>query len=329
MSVGFLSTYQKQDVELVGGKAANLGELASHGFPVPPGFVICSDEYATAIAALESGVDRETFREVIDASFLSQEVRDGIEQCHQSLQADRSSTLVYAVRSSATAEDLGDASFAGQHGTFYYVTYDDLIPMIKKCWLSLWSDEAMAYRDTQGIEHHKVLMAVVVQEMIRSDISGVTFTANPLTGTTKEIVTDATWGMGAAIVDGRVTPDHYVLLRQDLTISSRKIANKSHMVSTTRMNDGGRMIAVPHHLRQVPCLDDDQIVAVAKWALEAEEHFGAPQDLEWALRDGTYYMLQSRPITTLLDNVDEEPETRKLVLFKPFAENMGLSEFPN
>ena len=131
-----------------------------------------------------------------------------------------------AVRSSATAEDLGDASFAGQHATYYYADERNLIEMVRKCWASLWSNAAVSYRQSQGIDHAGVMMAVLVQEMIPSDVSGVTFTANPVSGDTQEIVTDATWGMGAAIVDGRVSPDHFIVRRADFAFQRKRIANK-------------------------------------------------------------------------------------------------------
>jgi len=320
MTIAMLSEFTAADVDRVGGKGANLGELIKHGFPIPPGFVVCADEYARVVADLEKGVPPEEMRTVIEAWSPDERFLQDVTSCHDRLQAERKEELVYAVRSSATAEDLGDASFAGQHETFYYVTYADLITMIRMCWASLWGKEAVAYRDTQGIDHHDVHMAVVVQEMIPSEISGITFTANPLTGALNEIVSDATWGMGAAIVDGRVTPDHYVVERESRDITTHRIANKTQMVSTTRVEDGERMLEVPHHLQQISCLSEEQIHEVSEWGLKSEAHFGNPQDLEWAFHDDTYFMLQSRPITTLSD--DEEPEpSAKLVLFKAIAEN--------
>lgn len=163
-------------------------------------------------------------------------------------------------------------------------------------------------------------MTVVVQEMIPSEISGVTFTANPITGTTDEAVTDATWGMGAAIVDGGVSPDHFVVLRENRHVTTQRIANKISMVSTMRQEDDSRMMDVPQHLRNVSCLDDDMLQEVTSWAIKAEDHFQSPQDLEWAIYDGKFYMLQSRAITTLGEE-DDQVETRKLVIFKPVAEN--------
>ncbi|XOV87789.1 MAG: PEP/pyruvate-binding domain-containing protein [Pseudomonadota bacterium] len=321
MSIGFLDEYRATDVDRVGGKGANLGELLGNGFPIPPGFVVCADEYARVIAGVATDGAHGDYRDAIMNWVPSDDFLQAIGECNGRLRSARGSDLVYAVRSSATAEDLGDASFAGQHETYYYVTFEELVPMIRLCWASLWNEEALAYRDTQGISHQSVFMAVVVQEMIPSTVSGITFTANPLTGALDEVVTDATWGMGAAIVDGRVTPDHFVVARDSGAILNQRIANKTMMVSTTRPQNAGRMVDVPQQLQQAACLDDEMVAEVTRWALKAEAHFGKPQDLEWAIVDGTYYMLQSRPITTLGSEAGDPTPTGKLVLFKAFAEN--------
>ena len=299
MTIGLLDEFGRDDIDQVGGKGANLGELVGAGFPIPPAFIVCADEYAEVIAGVAAGSSNDVYVDAVRDWTPSDEFEAELERCHETLQSSRDEPIVYAVRSSATAEDLGDASFAGQHETYYYVTRDELIPMIRACWASLWSDEAVAYRDTQGIEHSLVLMAVVVQEMIPSDVSGITFTANPPNGNRDEIVTDATWGMGAAIVDGRVTPDHYVVARESKEVTSQRIASKREMVSTRRMGDEQRMVRVPQHKWQQSCLSDDDLLIATDWALKSESHFGAPQDLKWAFYGGEYFMLQSRPITTL------------------------------
>lgn len=321
MTVRFLHEVGKNDIDRAGGKGANLGELISSGFPIPPGFIVCADVYREIIARIDLTLPHEAIVSSLLTEALPGDLLEAIESAHQELQVKREDPIVYAVRSSATAEDLGDASFAGQHETYYYVMFPELMPMIRKCWASLWSEQACAYRETQGIEHSGVLMAVVVQEMIPSDISGVTFTANPVTSNSGEIVTDATWGMGAAIVDGRVTPDHYVVKRDDLSIVSQKIANKIYMVSTTRPEEEGRMMDVPQHLRQAACLSEEMISEVTNWAIKSEQHFGKPQDLEWAIHQNHYYMLQSRAITTLGDDDEDERPAKKLVLAKAFVEN--------
>jgi pyruvate,water dikinase len=224
---------RRGDVSIAGGKGANLGELIEAGFPVPPGFVVSAQacevffkaiqlekEYSLINDATPDNLDQRcrTVKRKIEEADFPAGLPDMILAAHEELVKNRSSEIVCAVRSSATAEDLGDASFAGQHATYYYVERDRLLKMIKSCWASLWNPEAVSYRTTQGIDHASVFMAVVVQEMIQSEISGVTFTANPVTGSRNEVVTESSWGMGAAIVDGRVTPDHYVIEREGLKL---------------------------------------------------------------------------------------------------------------
>ena len=218
--VFWLREVGRDDVAVAGGKGANLGALTEAGFPVPPGYVVAAHACnvffekinATAdIAELSSGATNvadicHRLARRIRETDLPAELEADIRTHHDELAAQRGGEVICAVRSSATAEDLGDASFAGQHGTYYYVDDQRLIAMIKNCWASLWTEEAVSYRETQGIDHGSVYMAVVVQEMIKSEVAGVTFTVNPVSGDRTEIVTESSWGMGAAIVDGRVTP---------------------------------------------------------------------------------------------------------------------------
>ena len=297
MTVRSLTEVTTADLAQVGGKAANLGELMAHGFPIPLGFVICADTYADALASIEIDPDLAAIRRRLIEDDFAPHVERDILAAHDQIQAARVKPVVYAVRSSATAEDSGVASFAGQHETYYYVTATNLLDMIRKCWASLWNEAAVSYRRAQGIEHAAVLMAVVVQEMIPSQVSGVTFTANPVTGDSDEIVTEATWGMGAAIVDGRVSPDHFVVRRTDSYVLQKRVANKKLMVSSDMPADQNRMVEVPFHGRQVSSLTDAMLNEVTHWGIKAEAHFGAPQDVEWAVYGEQYYMLQSRPIT--------------------------------
>ena len=228
---------------------------------------------------------------------------------------------MYAVRSSATAEDLADASFAGQHDTYYYVAAESIGLMVKKCWASLWSNAAFSYRHTQGIEHRTVYMAVVVQEMVRSDVSGVTFTADPVSGNNSIIITESSWGMGAAIVDGRVSPDQYLVDKASNKLTSIKISDKKFMVPARLEPDqGARLVEVPANLRRMKSLTDEQVAEIAVLATRAEAHFGSPQDLEWAIQDGQLFLLQSRPITIMGSAEEDEPAGR-YILFKPIAEN--------
>jgi rifampicin phosphotransferase len=325
------------DAGLVGGKGANLGELLRSGFPVPPGFVVCADAYARILEALDLGAELRQLlsvppeesvqrcaiiRERLENEELSRELADLILAAHGRLIENRGRPIVCAVRSSATAEDLGAASFAGQHGTYYYVDAAQLLKKIRQCWGSLWSPEAVSYRATHGIDHASVSMAVVVQEMIASEVSGVSFTANPVSGSRDEVIIESSWGMGAAIVDGRVTPDNYVLERAGLRVRSQRIADKRLMVAA-RLEAGqkARLDEVPNAMRRRESLTPDLLRTVAEWSLKCESHFGKPQDVEWAICEGRFYLLQSRPITVLGREDIGRDIKGKYVLFKPLVEN--------
>ena len=323
---------------LVGGKAANLGAMLAHGFPVPPGYVITAPACKRFFDALDlaedvgklggaSPADAEAAREAIAARIhagaIPAALEDAIASFYATLRERCGEGLVCAVRSSATAEDLGAASFAGQHGTYYYVDEERLIPRIRSCWASLWSREAVSYRAANGIDHASTYMAVIVQQMIPSEVSGVTFTLNPVSGARDEVVVESSWGMGAGIVDGRVTPDRYVLRRDGLALKEQRIAQKRLRVSTTLRKDAvGRVVQVPAEQRQAATLTRDQVVAIARWAVRAEERFGVPQDVEWAVAGGKVHILQARPVTVSgRREFCRNEGGRKLVLFKPLAEN--------
>lgn len=325
------------DAGLAGGKGANLGELVANGFPVPPGFVVSTDAYRRSTEALGleqecHGLDRASHdqlarrchsiqRRIVEAE-LPEALARSILEAHALLVAGRDGGVSCAVRSSATAEDLAGASFAGQHGTYYYVDADRLLEVIRRCWASLWSVEAATYRASHRIPQASALMAVVVQEMVRSEVSGVVFTANPVSGARGEIVIEASWGMGAAIVDGRVTPDRFILHRDGLAIRERRIAEKRFLVrSRVSGPRDARLDRVSLSQQARETLGESQVRAIAELALRCERHFGAPQDVEWAMADGHIHVLQSRPITTLGRREIGHGVKGKWVLFKALAEN--------
>lgn len=336
-SIPRLDEIRAQDSMLVGGKAAKLGELAAQGFPVPPGFVIPAPACRTFLDALDvradllglEGATKATLAETCAAlrrriveTELSASLAEAIQEAHQRLLGERGSALLCAVRSSATAEDLESASFAGQHGTYYYVDGAHLLEMVRRCWASLFSPEAVGYRATHGIPHASVSMAVVVQELVPSDVSGVTFTAHPISGDRGEIVIESSWGMGAAIVDGRVTPDRYVVARSGLVLRERRVAEKRFMVPTQLSEGSGeRLLPVPQDRQRVETLSGAEVRLVAEWSLRCEEVFEVPQDVEWAIAGGRFYVLQSRAITTLGRKEIGEGMAGSYVLFKSLAEN--------
>ncbi len=327
----------RHDVSKAGGKGANLGELAANAFPIPPGFIISTDACLLFFKTISLDSIFNMLRDAgpddiqkhcvkIQEKILNADIPEDLSRiilsAYDELEKQRTRGIICAVRSSATAEDLGDASFAGQHATYYYVSRERLLAMVKHCWASLWNPEAAMYRSTHGIDHTSILMAVVVQEMVLSDVSGITFTANPVSGSKDEIVTESSWGMGAAIVDGRVTPDHYVIEKKSLRLLEKRVADKRFMVPPQiAANTKSRLHEVPHELRKKETLTTSLIETATRWALKAQNHFGSPQDVEWAIAGGEYFMLQSRPITAM-GREDMEPEIQgRYVLFKPLFEN--------
>ncbi|AMQ19164.1 phosphoenolpyruvate synthase [Thermococcus peptonophilus] len=330
----------KEDVPLVGGKGANLGELTRAGIPVPPGFCVTAEAYKYFVenVKLEDGKTlQEWIMEIIsqtnvdDSKQLQEntakirqkiielpmlpEIAEEIERAYKELSARFNKDAVYvAVRSSATAEDLPEASFAGQQETYLDVYgVDDVIDKVKKCWASLWTARATFYRAKQGFDHSKVYLSAVVQKMVNSEKSGVMFTANPVTNNRNEIMINASWGLGEAVVSGSVTPDEYIVEKGTWKIKEKFIAKKEVMVVRNPETGKGTVyVKVADYLgpewveKQV--LTEEQIIEVAKMGAKIEEHYGWPQDIEWAYDkdDGKLYIVQSRPITTLKEEAKAE-----------------------
>ncbi len=301
------------DVGLVGGKGANLGELTVAGLPVPPGFVVTSDAYryavesaglAAKLAALLAGVNAEDPADLTRAAEEAQRLVRTI-----TLPADLSSAILdayhrlgesarVAVRSSGTGEDAGDTSFAGMNATFTNVEGDeDLLVSVVKCWASLYGARVISYRVTRSLDDVPA-MGVIVQEMVPSERSGVMFTADPSTGDTERLVIDAAFGQGEVVVSGEVEPDTYILSKSGPTLLHVRVGTKSFKL--VRGVDGKDF-----HVDLSPdeashrVLSDEQAVELARLGLATEQHYGSPQDTEWAMADGKTYMVQSRPITTL------------------------------
>lgn len=302
-----------------GGKAANLHALLAAGFPVPTGFVVTTAAYeqvvaanrlADPIAGLVSAThpddpdSYETASQAIRALFDRIELPDdsaaAIRAAYARLEAESAPAVPVAVRSSATAEDLPAASFAGQQETFLNVRgADALLAAVTRCWSSLWTARAIAYRARQGISSDAVALAVVVQCMVPADTAGVLFTVNPVTGARDEMVLNATWGLGEALVSGRVNPDSYVVDKATGALKQVEIGDKA--VMTAQDGQGTHEAAVAAELRTRQTLTAEQIAALAEAGRAIETHFGAPQDIEWAIAGDTVYILQSRAVTTLAE----------------------------
>jgi phosphohistidine swiveling domain-containing protein len=300
----------RDDIEQAGGKGANLGELSRAGLPVPPGFVIITDAYRSYVAEHQladkitslaaatddparydnaSGQIRALFSEKV-----SDPLRAEIAAAYTGLGAD----LPVAVRSSATAEDLPEASFAGQQDTYLNVRgLEDLLTAVRDCWASLWTARAMAYRARQGIDPATVSLAVVVQQLVDADAAGVMFTANPSNGRRDEAVISAAWGLGESVVSGSVNTDNLVVRKPNGTVISTETADKA--VMTVRAEQRTHEQPVPAEQRKQPVLSESDAAELAAYGTRIENHYGAPQDIEWARADGQFFLVQSRPITAL------------------------------
>lgn len=305
----------RHDVQSAGGKGANLGELTRAGLPVPPGFVLSTEAYDSFVASHEllpqiinlvSEIDQErpdsyaTASEAITHLILGEAIADEmaskILDAYHRLVGEGADAV--AVRSSATAEDLPTASFAGQQETFLNIKGDKaLLDGIQRCWASLWSARALAYRDRQKIEPSNVSIAVVVQKLIPADSAGILFTANPVSGERDQLLINATWGLGEAIVGGLVTPDSIVVDKTAREIIFRETAQKSTM--TVRTESGTEERDVPSDQRNRQVLDDATALALADLGILIESHYSMPMDIEWAIADGQIAILQARAITTL------------------------------
>ena len=312
------------ELDYVGGKSASLARLALGNFPVPPGFTITTEAYAAfirenalaeKIAPIVKGLNYADFEDlerrteeiralVVNTTFPA-DLRADIEQRYRALGDD---SLV-AVRSSATAEDLPDASFAGQHDTYLDVkTLDGIVDATKRCWASLWTARATSYRHTQRIEHLDVGVAVVIQQMVDADVAGVLFTANPITTATDEAVIDASWGLGEAIVAALVTPDSYIVKLPNLRVKEKTLGSKTvKIVRNPETGVGTVEVAVPEADRGRFCLTDREALELTELGLRVMAFYGGfPQDLEFAIADGKIHLLQSRPITGVEFTWDED-----------------------
>jgi pyruvate,water dikinase len=300
----------RDDIDQAGGKGANLGELTRAGLPVPPGFVIVTDAYrgyvadhqlADKIAALAAPTDDpagyDSASEQIRALF-SDDVSDELRAEIAAAYGELGDEIAVAVRSSATAEDLPEASFAGQQDTYLNVRgLDDLLAAVRDCWASLWTARAMAYRARQGIDPAAVSLAVVVQQMVDAEAAGVMFTANPGNGHRDEAVISAAWGLGESVVSGAVNTDNIVVRKSDGTVVSSETADKAVMtVPAERRTEETR---VPAERRHQPVLSEADAAQLAAYGTRIEDHYGAPQDIEWAREDGKFWIVQARPITAL------------------------------
>lgn len=314
-----------QDVTIVGGKGANLGNLAGAGFTVPPGFTVATGAYAAALDAagiseqvqrLAEGIDYadvaalESATEKIRSAVAGVAIDDALRAEVAEAYAELGDEIYVAVRSSGTAEDTAAASFAGLHDTYLDVCgVDTVLAAIRDCWASMWSARAVAYRHSNGFDHRTSLIAVVVQSMVEAEVSGVMFTANPLNARTDEIVINASFGLGEAVVSGVVTPDEFTLDAATLAVKRTRIGEKQLKIVRNESGPGTVSVPVPQSEAGKPSLTEGQLVELAELGRRVGNHYdGLPQDIEWAFTDDGFAVLQARPITGVDFTWDEGVE---------------------
>ncbi len=344
MPVLWLADVDKNDIPLVGGKGANLGELLRAEIPVPDGFVVDARTFREflektkikdEVYSLLEGLDVEDtdkleevsrkIREIIEKTPMPEEIEREIKEAYRKLCEEEGEEVYVAVRSSATAEDLPDASFAGQQETYLNVKgEDEVVRKVKECWSSLFTPRAIYYRVQKGFRHEDVSIAVVVQKMVNSEKSGVMFTSHPVTGEKKCII-EAVFGLGEAIVSGLVTPDTYVYDREKRKLVEVKIGEKEFMIT----KQDGKTVKVKLDAKKAKerVLSDDEIERLVTLGELIEEHYGKPQDVEWAIEKGKIYIVQSRPVTTIKGKAEkeEESEMEGKILLRGLGASPGIA----
>ena len=336
----------KEDIPLVGGKGANLGEMTQANIPVPSGFIVTSAAYfdflreaklTDKIRSLLEPLDLDDSKKlqqvaneikqmITDATMPSDIARD-IKKAYSKMGGG-----LVAVRSSATAEDLPEASFAGQQRTFLNVQGEDnVVVAVQGCWASLFEPRAIFYRQQQGFDHFKVGLAVPVQKMVESEASGVMFTIEPVTSDPNKFVIEAVFGLGEAIVGGEVTPDLYIIDKKKLKISSRKIGKQAWKLSRNpTADDKESNIQIPlAPLEQTQQkLADEDIFELVKLGKKLEDHYQFPQDIEWAKEGDKLFIVQTRPVTTIKEGAEAESEISAPILLTGDSASPGIASGP-
>ncbi|MBA7649092.1 Phosphoenolpyruvate synthase [subsurface metagenome] len=337
----------KEDVPLAGGKGANLGEMTKAHIPVPPGFIVTANAYydflrqtklINKIRKLLESIDvndskqlqqvAAQVRQIISNATMPPEIAKEIEQAYIKM-----SRGLVAVRSSATAEDLPEASFAGQQRTFLNVQGEkEVVAAVQDCWASLFEARAIYYRQHHGFDHLKVGLAVPVQRMIESHTSGVMFTVEPVTNDGSKVVIEAVFGLGEALVSGEVTPDLYVVDKERLEIVSKKIAKQEWQLIRNPATDDkvvNIQVTLPETAQTQQKLSDDEIIQLVKLGKQIENHYQFPQDIEWAKENNEIYIVQTRPVTTIKEGVaDARPEITAPVFLSGAPASPGIASGP-
>ncbi|MCX6811878.1 MAG: hypothetical protein NT039_04260 [Candidatus Berkelbacteria bacterium] len=308
----FIKDLNTEDLDIAGGKGASLGEMTQAGIPVPPGFVVLAPSFEKFIsdAQIDAEIDAqlkkvnikemesveeasEVIRGLIDSQEMPKDIEKDILHQFELLHSE-----FVAVRSSATAEDASDASWAGELESYLNATKKTVTGYVKKCWSSLFTPRAIFYRIEKKLHKHKISVAVIVQKMINSEVSGICFTVHPVTTDPNQLIIEAGYGLGEAIVGGKITPDSYVIHKKENKIIDKNISSQEMMIVRGEKGDTDE-VEVPKTKQERQKLNDKKIIELAKICKNIEKHYGKPQDIEWALEKDKLYIVQSRPITTL------------------------------
>ena len=307
ISVKNLKDINKENVAITGGKGASLGEMIKAGFSIPSGFVILASVFERFLVETDINIEIEAMwdriniediesveenSEIIRSLVLKGEISEDISK--EILKAfSRLKAKYVAVRSSATAEDSKINSWAGELETYLNTTKLTLLENVKKCWASLYTPRALFYRIERNLRRDQVSVAVVIQKMIQPEVSGICFSIHPVTKAKNQMVIESGWGLGEIIVGGKITPDTYIINKEDWSIIDINISKQKLMIV------GTKEIKVPKSKQEKQKLDNRQIIELAKICKRIEDHYKSPQDIEWAVENNRIYITQSRPITTL------------------------------
>jgi pyruvate,water dikinase len=306
------SEISKADAATAGGKGASLGEMTQAGIPVPPGFVVLAPTFERFVEETDLNVEidailgtvkndemhtvenaSEKIQALIHSAKMPEDIAVEITKHFKELGAE-----FVAVRSSATAEDSASAAWAGQLDTYLNTTEAELLTNVQRCWASLFTPRAIFYRFEKQLHETKISVAVVIQKMVNSDASGIAFSVHPVTEDRNQLIIEAGFGLGEAIVSGQITPDSYVVTKEPREIFDKNVATKDR--GMFRKEGGGNdWQEIPKEKQEAQTLDDAQILALSETVIGIENHYGFPCDIEWAMEARKIYITQSRPITTL------------------------------
>jgi pyruvate,water dikinase len=346
--IAWLDELSNKDVNIAGGKGASLGEMWNADLPVPPAFVVTADAYRyfiketglqDKIRKILSGLDindteklikaSEEARKLIESVEMPEDLKLAIIESYNKLcEMSGEDEVFVAVRSSATAEDLPEASFAGQQDTFLNIKgAENVVKYVQKCFSSLFTPRAIFYREEQGFDHFEVALAAVVQKMVNADKAGVMFTVNPINKDYNQLVIEAAWGLGEGVVSGTVSPDTYIVDKTTLEVVDKHIARKDSMFVKDESGET-KEVPTPDDLKEKQVLGENEIRELAKTGMKIEKHYGMPMDIEWAIEKGEVYMLQARPITTLGEGEKKEEKAEEFegkILVKGIGASPGIA----